>query len=115
MTPTPIRRRPDGIELAVKVTARAGRDRIEGVVLDAAGVAWLSVKVAAPAEGGKANLAVAALLAKALGIPAAAVRLAGGARSRWKRFDVAGEPERLAARASALCDGAAAMPARSLP
>ena len=69
---------------------------------DAAGDAWLSVKVTAPADGGRANEAVLRLLAKALGVPASACRLAAGATSRWKRVHVAGDPEALAARAAVL-------------
>ena len=34
-------RRRDGVELAVKVTPKAGRAAIDGVVTDAAGAIWL--------------------------------------------------------------------------
>lgn len=95
-------RRPHGIELAVKVTPKAGRDRIEGVVVDAAGAAWLAVKVAAPAQGGKANRAVLALLAARLGVAASTLELVAGAGARWKRVAVAGDPAWLETRAEAL-------------
>jgi uncharacterized protein YggU (UPF0235/DUF167 family) len=98
----PVVRRADGIELAVKVMPKAGRSAIEGVVLDAAGSAWLAVKVTAPADGDRANEAVMALLAKRLGVPASALRLVAGATARWKRVGVAGEPEALARAAEAL-------------
>ena len=94
--------RTDGIDLAVKVTPRAGRDAVDGVVADAAGAAWLAVKVTAPPDGGRANEAVLALLAKALGVPASACRIVAGASSRWKRVRVGGDPAALAARAAAL-------------
>jgi uncharacterized protein YggU (UPF0235/DUF167 family) len=58
--------------------------------------------VTAPADGGRANEAVLKLLAKALGVPASACRLAAGATSRWKRVHVAGDPEALASRAAVL-------------
>jgi hypothetical protein len=99
------RRGSDGVALAVKVTARARRDRILGLATDAAGAAWLSVSVTAPAEGGKANDAVLRLLARALGVPASALRLMGGAGARWKRLVVAGDPEALAARVEGLIGG----------
>lgn len=99
---SPVLRRPHGIELAVKVTPKAGRDRIEGVVVDAAGAAWLAVKVAAPAQGGKANRAVLALLAARLGVAASTLELVAGAGARWKRVAVAGDPAWLESRASEL-------------
>ena len=39
--------RAAGLELAVKVTPRAGRSMIAGIAVDAAGSAWLAVKVTA--------------------------------------------------------------------
>lgn len=98
----PLARRGSGIELALKVTPKAGRAAVEGVVTDAAGAAWLSVKVTAPPDGGKANEAVLALLAKRLGVPASALTIVAGASARWKRVAVEGEPEDLARRAMAL-------------
>ena len=92
----------DGVELAVKVTPRAGRNRVEGVVIDAAGAAWIVAKVSVPAEGGKANRAVLALLAEGLGVAATGLELVAGAGSRWKRVRVAGDPAHLASRAEAL-------------
>ena len=99
---SPLTRRGDGIELALKVTPRAGRLAIDGVMLDAAGAAWLAVKVTAPADEGRANAAVLALLAKRLGVPGRACVLVAGATSRWKRVRVSGEVELLAARAATL-------------
>jgi len=46
------------------------------------------VRVTAPALEGKANDAVVALLAKALGTPRGAVRLVRGGSSRTKRISV---------------------------
>lgn len=102
MSASPVAHRPGGIELALKVTPRAGRDRVEGVVVDAAGAAWLAVKVAAPAEGGKANRAVLALLAERLGVPASVAELSAGANARWKRILVSGDAAELARRAATL-------------
>ena len=53
----------DGVLIPVKVVPGASRDRIAGV-LDGA----LKIQVSAPPEKGKANQAVVALLAKALGV-----------------------------------------------
>ena len=47
------------------------------------------------AEGGEANRAVTELLAKALGVPKASVRLLSGATSRMKQIGIEGDPARL--------------------
>ena len=94
--------RGDGIELALKITPRAGRDAVRGVIVDAAGGAWLAVQVCAPPGAGRANAAVIALLAAALDVPRSACRLVAGTTSRWKRVGVAGDPAALVARARAL-------------
>ncbi len=74
-----------GAVLAVKVVPGASRDRIAGVLGGA-----LKVAVAAPPEKGKANAAVAKLLAKALGVGRRDVLLHAGATNPRKEFLVAG-------------------------
>jgi len=66
------------------VTPRAGRDDVEG--FDSTGTLRVRVR-AAPADG-QANAAVAALLAKALGLPGRDVVLVRGGASRVKVFEV---------------------------
>ena len=100
--PSPLSLRGDGIELAVRATPRAARAGIEGTVSDAAGAVWLSVRVTVPPDGGRANAAILALLAKALGVAPSTCRLLAGASGRWKRVRIAGDPETLAKRAAAL-------------
>ena len=99
---SPVSIHADGIELTIKATPRAAKAGIAGIAMDAAGEAWLAVKVTAPPDGGRANEAVLRLLAKALGVPASACHVAAGASSRWKRVRVAGDPAALAERAAAL-------------
>lgn len=70
----------------MRVQPRAARSEI---------VAWrgdgvLSVRVTAPPVEGQANAAVAALLARALGLRPAAVAVERGARGRDKLVRVAG-------------------------
>lgn len=48
----------------------------------------LLVYVREPAQEGKANEAVVALLASHFGVPKSSVRLASGASSRHKRFEI---------------------------
>jgi uncharacterized protein YggU (UPF0235/DUF167 family) len=98
----PFVRRERGLEIALKVTPKAGRVAIEGLVADAAGTLWLAVKVTAPPEGGRANEAVLALLAKRLAVPASSLRLVTGATARWKRVLVEGDPDELERRVVAL-------------
>lgn len=71
--------------ITVRVTARAGRDAIDG---------WdggvLRLRVAAAPAKGKANEAVARLLAAALAVPPSRVAIASGARSRLKSIAISG-------------------------
>lgn len=71
--------------IAVKVVPRASRDEIVGW-LDGA----LKVRVAAPPADGRANAALEALLAAALGVPKRAVRVAAGHGSQRKRIEIDG-------------------------
>ena len=45
----------DGMDIAVRVTPKGGRDAVEADVLNAAGIPWLAVRVSTPADQGKAN------------------------------------------------------------
>jgi uncharacterized protein YggU (UPF0235/DUF167 family) len=91
----PWRYSAQGISVALRVTPRGGRDDIDGIEILANGRAVVKVRVRAIAEGGEANRAVTELLARALGVPKAAVRIAAGATSRLKQVSVTGDPTRL--------------------
>ncbi|MAU51953.1 MAG: hypothetical protein CMN17_06145 [Roseovarius sp.] len=71
-----------GTRIALRVTPRASRDRLvaEGAVLRA--------YVTTIPEGGKANAAVQALLARALGLAKSRLRLVQGQSARDKVFEV---------------------------
>ena len=66
----------DGIMVAVRLTPKGGRDAIDGVEALADGRAVLKAKVRAVASDGKANEALMALIAKALGVARRDVSLA---------------------------------------
>jgi uncharacterized protein (TIGR00251 family) len=85
----------DGISVALRVTPRGGRDDIDGIETMANGRSVVKVRVRAIAEGGEANRAVTELLAKALGVSRASVRLLSGATSRVKQIAVDGDPHKL--------------------
>ncbi|MFW6146142.1 MAG: DUF167 domain-containing protein [Planctomycetota bacterium] len=76
---------PAGTILPVKASAGAGRRRVAG--------AWagrLKVAVSAAPEKGKANAAIAALLAEALGVSRRRVRLVSGPTRPQKTFLIEG-------------------------
>ena len=74
--------------LAVHVTPKAGRDEVVG---------WrgseLSVRVTAPPEGGKANVAVCKVVASTLGVPKSAVVVHRGESARHKVLEISGVDE----------------------
>ena len=72
-------------ELRLRITPRAGADGV-GPYLGGT----LHVRVTRPPADGEANRAVQRLVAKALGLPPSALSLVIGARSRVKRYQVAG-------------------------
>jgi uncharacterized protein len=80
-----LRDAPGGSILAVKVVPGSSRDRIAGVLGDS-----LKVATSAPPEKGKANAAVAKILAKALGLDSRAVTLHAGQTNPRKEFLLAG-------------------------
>ncbi|HET8953315.1 MAG TPA: DUF167 domain-containing protein [Solirubrobacteraceae bacterium] len=82
-------RHDPGVELRVRVTARASRDELAGL---RDGV--LHVRVTAPPVDGKANQAVCRLIARAVGVGRTGVTVVRGERSRDKVVNIEGlEPE----------------------
>ncbi|MFP4003876.1 MAG: DUF167 family protein, partial [Alphaproteobacteria bacterium] len=75
------------------------------VAEDAAGAARLKLRVRAAPDKGAANAAACVLLAKALGLPKSAVKVASGAASRNKALAVEGDPAALEAALARLCAG----------
>ena len=76
---------PNGVRLTVKVTPRASRDGVCGVEEE-----WLRVRLQAPPVDGKANAALAAFLAKSLGVPKRDVEILHGDTARLKTLLVHG-------------------------
>jgi uncharacterized protein (TIGR00251 family) len=89
----PWRYSTEGISVALRVTPRGGRDDIDGIETLANGRSVVKVRVRAIAEGGEANRAVTELLAKALGVSKAKVRILAGVTSRLKQVAVDGDPK----------------------
>jgi uncharacterized protein (TIGR00251 family) len=74
----------DGLRLAVRLTPRARRDEVAGVIDAGDGRPALSIRLAAPPVEGAANQALIAFLSSALGLPKSAVSIASGEKSRLK-------------------------------
>jgi uncharacterized protein YggU (UPF0235/DUF167 family) len=91
----PWRTASSGISVALRVTPRGGRDDIDGIETLANGRSVVKLRVRAVADGGEANRAVRELLARALGVPKANVRLLSGATSRLKQVAIDGDPAKL--------------------
>lgn len=90
-----------GVAVRVRVQPRARRPGLGGL-RPAADGPRLAVAVSEPPEDGRANGAVCAALAGALGVPGSAVSIAQGAAAREKLLRVAGDPAVLSARLEAL-------------
>ena len=91
----PWRYSTEGISIALRVTPRGGRDDIDGIETLANGRSVVKVRVRAIAEGGEANRAVTELMAKALGVPKARVKILSGVTSRLKQVAIGGDPKSL--------------------
>ena len=92
--------------LKVRLTPRSGRDEIAGVE-SFGDEAVLKARVRALPEEGKANQALARLIAHWLRVPPSAVSVAQGGKSRLKQVLVEGDTATLArlieTRLAALC------------
>ena len=91
--PLALRARLTSATLAVRLTPRAKADAVEGWAKDEAGRPYLKARVRAQPIEGRANAALEALLAQALGVPKSAVSVAKGGQSRLKQVRVEGLSE----------------------
>ena len=89
----------DGVAFWIVVTPRARRAQVGGSRGGA-----LRVAVREPPIEGEANAACVKALARALGVPREAVRLAKSSSGRRKRVEVTGEAQRLSRRIRELAE-----------
>jgi len=84
-----------GLRVRVKVTPRAGRNRVDGLAPDPEGGMALKVAVSAAPEDGKANAAVIKLLAAEWRVAKSTIEVVLGAADRRKVLHLAGDPAAL--------------------
>ena len=87
-----------GLRVAVRVQPGASRTAIDGLKTLDDGQVVLAVRVAAAADGGKANAALIKLLAKSWELPKSAVEIVAGHSGRRKIVQIAGDPAAVQAR-----------------
>ena len=95
--------REDGIRLRLRVTPRARRNAIAGILETPDGPA-LKLSVTAPPADGQANAAVLALVAKALGVPKSSLSVITGSTGRHKLIHIPGDGPTLQPMLEALVD-----------
>ena len=80
-----------GVRLAVRLTPRASRAGIDGVVTGADGRTALRIRLTAPPVDGAANAALIAFLAGALKMRKADISIRSGQTGRLKILHLAGD------------------------
>ncbi|WP_449325374.1 DUF167 family protein [Sphingomonas bisphenolicum] len=93
----------DDLLIAVRLTPGAAKEDIGGGWIDERNARWLSARVRAVPEKGRANAALIALLAKGLDWPRSAILLESGDTNRLKRLRIIGGG-RASARLTALIE-----------
>src|SRR5690606_10879608 len=86
----------DDLLLSVRLTPGATREDLGGLWTDEKGAQWISARVRAVPEKGRANTALIALLAKRLDWPRSAISLESGDTNRLKRLRIKGGGKALA-------------------
>ncbi|QCK85136.1 hypothetical protein E8L99_04755 [Phreatobacter aquaticus] len=92
----------DVLLLDIRLTPRGGRDAIEGAERLSDGRPVVKARVRAVPEDGKANAALEALVADAMGVAKSKVEVVQGQTARLKTVSVRGDASRLSATAARL-------------
>ena len=95
-----------GLRLAVRLTPRAARNGLDGVVSGPDGRPALHLRVAAPPVEGAANAALVSYVAEALRLRKSDVSIVSGERGRLKLLDLSGDAPALLARLADWVEGA---------
>jgi uncharacterized protein len=89
---------PGGVRVAVRLTPKASRDRVDGPAPEADGGVVLKASVTAVPEDGKANAALIKLLSKEWRVPKSAIDIVQGATDRRKVLFLSGDSDELVGR-----------------
>ncbi len=90
---SPFKIRAEGVRVSVHLQPGARREALGGPVELADGTTLIKAWVTAPPEGGKANVRLLALLAKAWKLPKSSLEVASGSKERRKSILVRGDPD----------------------
>ena len=96
----PFRPCADGILIFFRLTPRASRDGIDGLKTGPDGP-YIQARVRAVPEEGRANAALAELVAEQIGVPKSTVTVASGHTARLKTLHIAGDTSKLETRIAA--------------
>jgi uncharacterized protein (TIGR00251 family) len=95
LTASPFTVVPQGLRVAIKLTPKASRDRIQGAAPEADGAVVLKAQVTTVPEDGKANAALIKLLSKQWRIPKSDMDIIQGATDRRKTVLISGDGQDL--------------------
>lgn len=90
-----------GIRLAVRLTPRASREGVDGVVQGPDGRRMLQLRLTAPPVDGAANAALVGFVAKALRLRKSEIAIVSGEKARLKLLELSGDSTELSARVAA--------------
>ncbi|PZU11801.1 DUF167 domain-containing protein [Sphingomonas sp.] len=107
MTALPWAEEGSGLRLAVRVTPKASRSAVAGIIAGTDGRSLLSVRIAAPPVDGAANAELIRILARQLGLRRSDVIIASGETGRVKLVRLTGEPSALGEKLTSLAGRAA--------
>lgn len=80
-----------GVNIAIRLTPKGGRDAVDGIEIMSDGRSVLKARVRAAPSEGEANAALCKLIAKSVGVPPRDVSIATGATARIKRLTISGD------------------------
>lgn len=98
MNPSPVTQVAGGVRVAVRLTPKASRERIDGLAPEADGGVVLKVSVTVVPEDGKANAALIKLLSKQWKVAKSAIEIVQGATDRRKVLQITGDADELGRR-----------------
>jgi uncharacterized protein len=88
----------DGVQLVVRLTPRASRNEVVGIVIGVDGRSALQLRLTVPPVEGAANTALIAFLADALDLRKSDIAIRSGETARLKVLHLAGESGAIVAR-----------------